>query len=97
MTTKTYRDLLKERSDLDVKIEAARKDEHAAALEKIKSLMVENNISLSELTGRRGPKRGTASIAPKYRDPQSGKTWTGRGKPPMWIAGKNRDDFLIAA
>jgi len=40
--------------------------------------------------------------APKYRDPVSGKTWTGRGKPPNWIiaadqAGKSRDSFLIKA
>ena len=33
---------------------------------------------------------------PKYQDPKSGKTWTGVGKPPAWIAGKkNRDAFLI--
>ena len=34
-------------------------------------------------------------VAPKYRDPATGDTWTGRGKAPRWIAGKNRDDFLI--
>ena len=35
---------------------------------------------------------------PKYRDAATGKTWTGRGKPPLWIAGaKNRDDYLIKA
>ena len=34
---------------------------------------------------------------PKYRDPKSGKTWTGTGKAPGWIAGaKSRDKFLIA-
>ena len=33
---------------------------------------------------------------PKFQDPKSGKTWTGNGKPPGWIAGaKNRDKFLI--
>jgi len=33
---------------------------------------------------------------PKYGDPKTGKTWTGRGKPPAWIAGvKNRDPYLI--
>jgi len=32
----------------------------------------------------------------KYRDPKSGKTWTGRGKPPLWIVGvKDRTPFLI--
>ena len=39
---------------------------------------------------------GTVGVA-KYRDPATGKTWTGRGKPPAWIAGvANRDEFLIA-
>jgi len=37
---------------------------------------------------------------PKYRDPATGNTWTGRGKPPRWIAeaeqtGTSRDQFLI--
>ncbi len=39
-------------------------------------------------------------VTPKYRDPKSGNTWTGRGKPPRWISdteanGGSRDDFLI--
>lgn len=38
--------------------------------------------------------RGTR-LAPKYRDPQSGATWTGRGRAPRWLDGKNRDEFLI--
>lgn len=33
---------------------------------------------------------------PKYRNPENGATWTGRGKPPNWIKdAKNRDAFLI--
>jgi DNA-binding protein H-NS len=36
--------------------------------------------------------------APKYRDPASDKTWTGKGRAPNWIVGaKNRDRFLINA
>ncbi len=34
-------------------------------------------------------------VPPKYRDPATGQTWTGRGKPPLWIAGKDRLQFLI--
>ncbi|MBO1859091.1 H-NS histone family protein [Burkholderia cenocepacia] len=37
-----------------------------------------------------------APIAPKYRDPKTGATWSGRGKAPQWIAkAKNRDRFPI--
>lgn len=46
--------------------------------------------------GPRGP------VAPKYRHPVSGQTWTGRGKAPRWLAveernGAHRQQFLIAA
>ena len=44
-----------------------------------------------------GNKRAAKPGAPKFRDPASGKTWTGRGKPPAWIvSATSRDAFLIA-
>jgi DNA-binding protein H-NS len=41
-------------------------------------------------------------VAPKYRDPASGKTWTGRGLKPKWVtealeSGKTLDDLAIKA
>ena len=40
--------------------------------------------------------RSGAGVA-KYRDPRSGKTWTGFGRAPDWLAtAKNRNAFLIA-
>lgn len=44
---------------------------------------------------------GKGSVPPKYRDPANAEnTWTGRGKPPRWMAdylarGKQKEDFLI--
>ena len=42
-------------------------------------------------------KKGGIKVGvPMYRDPKSGKTWTGRGKPPNWIVkAKDRTPFLI--
>ena len=35
-------------------------------------------------------------VAPKYRDPaNAANTWTGRGKQPRWIEGKDRTPFAI--
>ena len=42
----------------------------------------------------KGSLAGT-KVAAKYRDPTTGKTWTGRGVAPKWIAGKDRDAFRI--
>lgn len=53
--------------------------------------------SRTSATAPKAPKAVTIGVA-KYRDPKTGKTWTGRGKPPNWIAGaKNRDAFAIDA
>jgi len=51
---------------------------------------------------RRGPvgRKKTAAAEktagqPKYRDPKTGKTWTGHGRAPDWIKGKNREKYAI--
>lgn len=49
-------------------------------------------------TSRRGGSRST--VAPKYQDPTSGQTWSGRGRTPRWLTsaeaqGRHRDEFLI--
>nr|WP_247873597.1 H-NS histone family protein [Burkholderia sp. LS-044] len=39
---------------------------------------------------------GRRRTVPKYMDPQTGATWSGRGRPPRWIANvENRDAFLL--
>ena len=32
---------------------------------------------------------------PKYRDPVTGKTWSGKGKRPKWFDARRTEDFLI--
>lgn len=41
-------------------------------------------------------KRGQSSMPARYRNPNDpSQTWTGRGKPPAWIAGIDRESCLI--
>jgi DNA-binding protein H-NS len=84
---------------LDKQLAEAKERETRLVLIEIVQKMREYGISLNELMGR---KPGVAAIAPseepaaaKYRDPVSGATWSGRGRAPQWIAGKNRDEFLV--
>ncbi len=53
-------------------------------------------------TKKRKSSKVRGPVAPKYRDPQTGESWTGRGKPPKWLAqhlssGRQKDEFLIKA
>ena len=45
-------------------------------------------------------RRAKRTVPPKYRDPQSGATWSWRGLAPKWLAalekkGRKREEFLI--
>jgi DNA-binding protein H-NS len=64
-----------------------------------KSLVDENASSASLAAATKEKKRGQyirGPQPPKYRDPKSGATWSGRGPAPAWLAGaKDRTKFLI--
>jgi DNA-binding protein H-NS len=91
--TQTLKELEASLAALDAKITSARKAESAEALNKIHELVGQFGFTVQQLfpIGASEKKR-----EPKYRDAESGATWTGIGKPPSWIAGKNREDFAIA-
>ena len=94
----SYKELLAQREKLEKQIEEAKAREYAEVLNEIKQKMADYGITLAELGGRGKHSkvgRPRAGVAPKYRDPLTGASWSGRGKPPRWIAGKNRDEFLI--
>lgn len=61
--------------------------------------MAEYNLSIEEITEKASPKKG-AKVAAKYRNPETGHTWTGRGRQPKWVeaalaSGKTLDDLVI--
>lgn len=48
------------------------------------------------------PRRKYPVVVPRYRNPETSETWSGRGKRPRWLvaamkAGRGMDDFLISA
>lgn len=86
----------KEREAARLRLEQVKVEQKVSAIAEIKTLMARFGITVADLGGAAGKKgAGTAgrkersdkgrTVAPKYRDPASGKTWTGRGNPPVWI------------
>ncbi|AVO43427.1 H-NS family nucleoid-associated regulatory protein [Simplicispira suum] len=91
---KSYKELMEERNALDVQIAQARKEEISAAVTQARSIISQFELTATDIFG--GPRSSKIKAAPKYRDPQTGKVWTGRGREPSWIAGKDRAQFAIA-
>ena len=83
-------DLLAQREALEQAIQAARQEEIKEAVATIRGLVEQFNLTPQDVF----PSRGTKKAA-KYRNPETGDTWTGRGKAPKWIDGKDRAQFTI--
>jgi DNA-binding protein H-NS len=97
--TQSYKDLLQQREALEQAIAAARQREISEAVAKVRELVAEFGLTPQDVFVSRGSKASTkpaSKVAAKYRDPATGQTWTGRGKAPKWIDGKDRDQFVIA-
>ena len=104
--------LEKQQAELDKALIEARRAARANVIAQIKALMAEHELTLADLGGK-AVVNGTAAprasgksaqagrkVAPKYRNPATGETWTGRGLKPKWIqaaiaGGKKLEDFAI--
>lgn len=90
----TLAELIAQKEELERRIAEVRKEERAKALTDVRSLVDSFELSADEIFGRK-PKTSRGSLQPKYRNPETGKTWSGKGRVPQWLEGKNREDFTI--
>jgi DNA-binding protein H-NS len=108
-----YQDLLaqkaaleKQAADLEKQLQDARRAERASVINQIKSLLNEHGLTVADLGLKPGKPAGGGSaaagrkVAPKYRNQETGETWTGRGLQPKWVqaavaSGKKLEDFAI--
>lgn len=94
----TYKELLQQREALEAKIAEARQREISQAVNQVRALVAEFGLTSQDVFPTSKARAATtgSKVAPKYRDPATGSTWTGRGKAPKWIDGQDRAKFLIA-
>ena len=94
----TLKELDAQLAALQAQREEVRKNELKAVVDQVRNLVAEYGLSeLDVFPPSRGARASTAGakVAPKYRDPATGATWTGRGKAPKWIEGQDREKFAI--
>lgn len=103
----TLAELLAQRDELEAKIQATSQSERADEIAKVRALMQENGLTLSDLgAGTAGKTRAKSAVKSpakkvpvKYRD-SAGNSWSGRGLQPRWLkaalaAGKKIGDFAV--
>ena len=96
-------ELLAQRAEIEKQIAETQSAERSEAVAKIKTLMSQYGLTLADIGSKSAPSRrggSGAKVAPKYRDPATGETWSGRGLKPKWLkaaidSGRSLDDFAI--
>ncbi|WP_338641796.1 H-NS histone family protein [Burkholderia pyrrocinia] len=93
----TYRELLRQLEELKKEIDIAREREAELIAKRVVDLLVEYGIFRHDvLTQQDRNRRRRAPVRPKYFDPKSGATWSGRGRTPRWLIGKDIEQFRIS-
>ena len=108
-TNASYEELKDAQERLNSQLQARLGEARAEGMAKIVAIVQEFGFTADEMNkalsgkvsaGKRGKGKGTGTkAAPKYRDPISGSTWTGRGVAPAWIMDVPKEDrglYLIA-
>ena len=95
----SYKELLQQREQLEQKIQEVRKAEFDDAVQKVRALAEEHELTADDVfpkTRKTKTVKSTNKVAPKYRDPATGTTWTVRGVAPKWMQGEDaREKFAI--
>ncbi|TMH04694.1 MAG: H-NS histone family protein [Betaproteobacteria bacterium] len=100
----TLQELLAQKAALEKQIDEARREDRAAAIAQVKALMAQHGLSAADLVSKAAPARSagksTGKVAAKFRNQETGETWSGRGLKPKWLtaalaAGRSLSDFEI--
>jgi len=95
-----YEELQAKIADLQAQAAKVKEEEKQQAIDMARTMISAYGITAKDLgldkmvKAKSGPKVGN-KVSPKYRDPASGATWSGRGKTPRWINGSDRSQYAI--
>ena len=101
----TYAELQQKIAELQNQAEELRKREIAEIIADVKQKISAYGLTAADLGlfAGRDPapaQKAKSALKAKYRDPETGETWVGRGATPKWMrayleAGRNKEEFLI--
>ncbi len=104
----TLGELLAQKAALEQQIAEVQRAERTQAIAQVKALIAQFGLSAADigmarplsLSASSAPVRAPKKLAAKYRNPETGETWSGRGLKPKWLAaalaaGRTLADFAV--
>jgi DNA-binding protein H-NS len=77
-------DLITQQAELAKQIAELKKNNRKEAVEQVKNLMTQYDITVEDLAKKTSSAAGV-KVPPKWQDPVSGAKWSGRGRTPAWF------------
>ena len=74
---------------------AQRENELSGAIQQIRDLMQEYGITVDDLQSKAKKSVAKKTGTVQFRDPKTGETWSGRGRMPNWLSGKDKEKFRV--
>jgi DNA-binding protein H-NS len=103
-STYTIGELQRIADDITNEIQTKREEKKKILLEQFQKLLSTEGLTLEDVIGtkRRGKPRKRGVLPVRFRDPETGKGWSGRGRKPVWLvekldAGMKLEDFAVAS
>lgn len=99
----TLQELIAQKEALELEIERTRNHDRSEAVAKVRALMEEYGLTVSDLSTRTAPKARVTQgkkVAAKFRNSATGDSWSGRGLQPKWLkaalaSGSKLADFAV--
>ncbi|MDP3822670.1 MAG: H-NS histone family protein [Burkholderiales bacterium] len=99
----SLQELIAQKEALERQIELTKKQDRDEAIAKVRSLMSEYGLVVSDLSAKSSSKAGPRSgnkVAAKYRNKATGESWSGRGLQPKWLkaalaTGRKIEEFAV--
>ncbi|MEY3251648.1 MAG: hypothetical protein RL227_621 [Pseudomonadota bacterium] len=100
-------ELLAQKAALDQLIIDTQRAERERAVAQVRELMAQFGLTMADIGGaprpaplRQSRSQAPSKVAPKYRHPDTGETWSGRGLQPKWLKaaladGRSLSDFAL--
>lgn len=87
--------------DIDRELKSRRKEDAKKAQKELKSVAEKYGFNLNELVAGQAARTSKGKAPARFRHPDDpGKTWSGRGRKPVWIkewesAGRSLDELRV--
>ena len=94
----SLQELLDQQAAVTRQIAAMQQESRSAVISQIRELMAQHGLTSADVAapGPKGAQAPRKKVAPKFLNPETQQTWSGRGLKPKWLAEKLKAGAVLS-